>query len=57
MTSSALLRTKRRDIARILTVLNGRTHGIETQAQKKAAEAPAPAADDKKAKKAKAKKS
>jgi large subunit ribosomal protein L29 len=34
VTSSALLTTKRRDIARILTVLNGRKHGVETQAQK-----------------------
>ena len=33
VTSSALLTTKRRDIARILTVLNGRKHGVETQAQ------------------------
>ena len=35
VTSSALLTTKRRDIARILTVLNGRKHGVETQAQTK----------------------
>jgi len=34
VTSSALLRTKRREIAQILTILNGRTHGTETQAQK-----------------------
>jgi large subunit ribosomal protein L29 len=34
VTSTALLTTKRRDIARILTVLNGRKHGVETQAQK-----------------------
>jgi large subunit ribosomal protein L29 len=57
VTSTAQLRSKRRDIARILTILNGRTHGIETQAQKKteapAAEAPA----DKKAKKTKKAKS
>jgi len=33
VTSSALLQTKRRDIARILTVLNARKHGLETQAQ------------------------
>lgn len=32
VTSSALLQTKRRDIARILTILNGRKHGVETQA-------------------------
>jgi large subunit ribosomal protein L29 len=36
VTSTALLTTKRRDIARILTVLNGRKHGVETQAQKAA---------------------
>jgi ribosomal protein L29 len=29
VTSSALLQTKRRDIARILTILNGRKHGVE----------------------------
>ncbi len=34
VTSTAALTTKRRDIARILTVLNGRKHGVETQAQK-----------------------
>lgn len=34
VTSSALLQTKRRDIARIMTILNGRTAGLETQAQK-----------------------
>ena len=32
VTSSALLQTKRRDIARILTILTGRKHGVETQA-------------------------
>lgn len=59
VTSSALLKTKRRDIARILTILNGRTHGFEAQAQKKAETpaAEAPAADDKKAKKTKKAKS
>lgn len=36
VTSSALLKTKRREIAQILTVLNGRKHGIEQQAQKTA---------------------
>ncbi|MBW3613331.1 MAG: hypothetical protein KY392_05660, partial [Chloroflexi bacterium] len=42
---TALLKTKRRDIARIMTILNGRKTGVEKQAQK-AAEAPtAPAAD------------
>jgi large subunit ribosomal protein L29 len=34
VTSSALLKTKRREIAQILTVLNGRKLGSETQAQK-----------------------
>ena len=36
VTSSAELSTKRRDIARILTILNARKLGNETQAQKKA---------------------
>lgn len=36
VTSTAELRTKRRDIARILTILSGRAHGLEAQAQKKA---------------------
>lgn len=36
VTSTAQLRTKRRDIARILTILRGRGLGTETQAQKKA---------------------
>ncbi|MFN0251316.1 MAG: 50S ribosomal protein L29 [Kofleriaceae bacterium] len=36
VTSSALLKTKRREIAQILTVLNGRKAGTETQAQKSA---------------------
>ena len=36
VTSTAQLQTKRRDIARILTILRGRKIGIETQAQKKA---------------------
>lgn len=59
VTSTALLKTKRRDIARILTILNGRKGGIEAQAQKKAetAAAETPAADDKKAKKTKKAKS
>jgi len=39
VTSSALLLTKRRQIAQILTVLNGRKHGLETQASAKAAPA------------------
>jgi len=42
VTSSAELQNKRRDIARILTVLRGRELGLEVQAQKKA-EAPAEA--------------
>lgn len=41
VTSTALLQNKRRDIARILTILNGRAAGIEKQAEKKASEAPA----------------
>jgi ribosomal protein L29 len=45
VTSTALLQTKRRDIARILTILNGRKSGLETQAQKSAA-AEAPAAEE-----------
>ena len=36
VTSSAALSTKRRDIARIQTILRGRALGTETQAQKKA---------------------
>ena len=58
VTSTASLTTKRRDIARIMTILNGRKNGIETQAQKKAS-APATPADDaevKPAKKSRAKK-
>ena len=55
VTSSAGIRTKRRDIARILTVMKGRKLGFEKQAQKAAAEAVAaePAQTTKKAKKAK----
>lgn len=34
VTSSAQLKTKRREIARILTILNGRKLGTEAQAQK-----------------------
>ena len=57
VTSTAELTTKRRDIARILTILSGRAHGTETQAQKSAAaEAPASEAAPKKTtRKAKAK--
>jgi large subunit ribosomal protein L29 len=36
VTSTAELRTKRRDIARILTILRGRGLGFENQATKKA---------------------
>lgn len=36
VTSTAALTTKRRDIARILTILNGRKSGNEKQAQKSA---------------------
>ena len=55
VTSTALMTTKRRDIARILTLLNGRKAGIETQA-KKSTETPATeAAPAKKSKSKKAK--
>lgn len=46
VTSSALLVTKRKQIAQILTVLNGRKHGLETQAQKTAEAAAASVADE-----------
>ena len=36
--STALIMTKRRDVARILTILNGRGAGLEKQAQKSATE-------------------
>ena len=39
VTSTALLMTKRREIAQILTILNGRKAGLETQAQKTASKA------------------
>ena len=61
VTSTAGLQTKRRDIARILTILNARTQGKEKQAEKKAtSEAPSAEGESdkkpaKKAKKAKAK--
>ncbi|MEJ7601111.1 MAG: 50S ribosomal protein L29 [Kofleriaceae bacterium] len=45
VTSSALLKTKRRDIARILTVLNGRKQGFEAQQQKTAQTPAEPAAE------------
>ena len=41
VTSTALLTTKRRDIARILTILRARELGTETQASKKADKADA----------------
>ena len=63
VTSTAELTSKRRDIARILTILNGRKSGIEKQAQKQADDTkaapslidPAPAGEktSKKTKKAK----
>jgi large subunit ribosomal protein L29 len=57
VTSTAAISGKRRDIARILTILRARTLGTETQAQKAAdAGASAPeAAPAKKTRKAKAK--
>jgi len=57
VTSTAEIQTKRRDVARIMTILRGRAIGTETQAQKSAAAEAAPAADApaKKTKKAKAK--
>jgi large subunit ribosomal protein L29 len=52
VTSTALLRTKRRDIARIMTILNARKSGLETQAAAKpAAPAEETAAPSKKTKK------
>lgn len=58
VSSTALLSSKRRDIARILTILRGRELGIDKQAQKKAAPTEAPAAEpaEKPAKKPKTKK-
>ena len=53
VTSTALITTKRRDVARILTILNGRQAGLEKQAQKSAAETSTEAAPAKKAKKSK----
>jgi large subunit ribosomal protein L29 len=44
VTSTAGLQTKRRDIARLMTILNGRAAGIEKQAEKKATSAEADAA-------------
>ena len=55
VSSSALLQTKRRDIARILTILNGRKTGMEKQASKTQSEATAaPAAEETPTKKSKA---
>jgi len=45
VTSTAQLQTKRRDIARILTILSGRKAGFEAQAQKKASDATPPTDD------------
>jgi large subunit ribosomal protein L29 len=58
VTSTAQLQTKRRDIARIMTILRGRKLGFETQATKEqAAAAEAPAASESKTdKKSKTKK-
>jgi len=50
VTSTAGLTTKRRDIARILTVLRARELGLENQASKKTEKKPAKKAKDKKAK-------
>ena len=55
VTSSALLQTKRRQIAQIMTVLNGRKHGLEKQAEK-TADAAAATTDEAPAKKSKTKK-
>ncbi len=43
VTSTAQLKVKRRDIARIMTILNGRPSGLETQAQKPETKPAAPA--------------
>ena len=48
VTSTAGLTTKRRDIARLMTILNGRAAGIEKQAEKTATTAEAAPADSKK---------
>ena len=55
VTSTAAMTTKRRDIARILTVLRARELGNEKQAQKQATDASAEAAPKKTTRKAKAK--
>jgi large subunit ribosomal protein L29 len=51
VTSTALITTKRRDVARIMTILNGRQAGLEKQAQKSATETSTEAAPAKKSKK------
>jgi ribosomal protein L29 len=56
VTSSALLQTKRRQIAQIMTVLNGRKHGLEKQAEKTADAAAATTEETKKSPKTKTKK-
>ena len=53
VTSTALITTKRRDVARIMTILNGRQAGLEKQAQKSATETSTEAAPAKKTKKSK----
>ena len=55
VTSTALLQTKRRDIARIMTILSGRKHGLEKQAEK-TADAAAATTEETPAKKSKSKK-
>jgi large subunit ribosomal protein L29 len=55
VTSTAALQTKRRDIARIMTILRGRSIGIEVQAQKAASEGEPTKAKTKKTAKAPAK--
>ena len=47
VTSTAQLQGKRRDIARIMTILHGRSLGIETQATKTATQLAEPAAESK----------
>ena len=53
VTSTAELRTKRRDIARIQTILRGRGLGLETQAQKQASASAEAGTETKQTKKAK----
>ena len=57
VTSTAAVTGKRRDIARLMTILRGRELGIETQAQKSAtSDAPAAEVTEKKTKKSATKK-